>query len=239
MPQILRVLLIAILDSLGLDNSVPRNHALISSVLAAAKLLETAELEARLEAVEAALGPACPGRWKGDGEMDKTIRPAQAREGGDMSIDVRLNKLMPVLSGKERAILVLESWKAREQEDPRWRSTMPTDQARHFNRLIELMNGSVLQMGQYITVLEQQQDKLELRQCWLVALVLWDEQLTEITRAAQIALRGPITDSEYAAKRPIWIRNGGPSPSLPVSSPTTTAPRLRRTTKGSKAGTSP
>jgi len=59
-PQIRRVLLIAILDSLGLDNSVPRNRALISSVLAAAKLLEVGELEARLEAVEAALGPRLP-----------------------------------------------------------------------------------------------------------------------------------------------------------------------------------
>jgi hypothetical protein len=59
-PQIRRVLLIAILDSLGLDNSVPRNRALISSVLAAAKLLEVGELEARLEAVEAALNPRLP-----------------------------------------------------------------------------------------------------------------------------------------------------------------------------------
>lgn len=58
--QIRRVLQIAILDSLGLDNSVARNRALIASVLAAAKLLETGELEARLEAVEAALGPRLP-----------------------------------------------------------------------------------------------------------------------------------------------------------------------------------
>ncbi len=64
-PQIRRVLLIAILDSLGLDNSVPRNRALISSVLAAAKLLETGELEARLEAVEAALSPRLPRPMEG------------------------------------------------------------------------------------------------------------------------------------------------------------------------------
>jgi hypothetical protein len=59
-PQIRRVLLIAILDSLGLDNSVPRNRALISSVLAAAKLLEVGELEARLAAIEATLSPRLP-----------------------------------------------------------------------------------------------------------------------------------------------------------------------------------
>lgn len=35
-----------------------------------------------------------------------------------MTIDARLNKLMPVLTARERAILVLESWKEGENEDP-------------------------------------------------------------------------------------------------------------------------
>ncbi len=118
-----------------------------------------------------------------------------------MTIDARLNKLMPVLSARERAILVLESWKRGEQEDPKWRTTMPAEQSRQFNRLIELMNGSVLQMGQYITILEQQVDKLELRQCWLVTLVLWEEQLTAVRRAARLTLREPVTGSDYGAKQ--------------------------------------
>lgn len=118
-----------------------------------------------------------------------------------MSIDARLNKLMPVLSARERAILILESWKRGEEEDPLWRRTMPPEQSTEFNRLIGLMNGSVLNLGSYVTYLEQQADKLELRQCWLVALVLWDEQLTEIDRAARRALREPITESEFAARQ--------------------------------------
>jgi len=55
--KIRRVLEIAILDALGLDNSVARIRTLISGTLAAAKLLEAGEHEERLVALEAALGP--------------------------------------------------------------------------------------------------------------------------------------------------------------------------------------
>jgi hypothetical protein len=52
-----RLLEIALLDTLGLENSVARSRVLIAGVLAAAKLLEVGELEERMAAVEATLGP--------------------------------------------------------------------------------------------------------------------------------------------------------------------------------------
>ncbi len=54
-PQIRRILEIAAMDALGLDNSIARVRALVTLSVAAAKLLEVGELEARLEAVEAAV----------------------------------------------------------------------------------------------------------------------------------------------------------------------------------------
>ena len=45
----------AVLDALGLDNSIARARLLITGSLAAAKLLETGELEDRLAALEAAV----------------------------------------------------------------------------------------------------------------------------------------------------------------------------------------
>jgi len=45
------------LDLLSLENSVSRDRAIISGVLAAVKLVEVGEMEERLAAVEAALGP--------------------------------------------------------------------------------------------------------------------------------------------------------------------------------------
>ena len=53
---IVRVLDIALHDVLGLDNSVPRNRALIGVASAAARLLEVGDLAARVAGLEAAVG---------------------------------------------------------------------------------------------------------------------------------------------------------------------------------------
>ena len=50
-----RILEIAVLDTLGLDNSVARSRTLIAAAQAATRLLEAGELEARLAALEAAM----------------------------------------------------------------------------------------------------------------------------------------------------------------------------------------
>jgi hypothetical protein len=52
-----RLLNVALIDAIGLENSVARSRVIISGVLAAAKLLEVGEMEDRMQAVEAALGP--------------------------------------------------------------------------------------------------------------------------------------------------------------------------------------
>ncbi len=55
--EIRRIVEIAVLDALSLDNSVARGRLLVACALAGAKLLEVGELEQRLEAVEGALKP--------------------------------------------------------------------------------------------------------------------------------------------------------------------------------------
>ena len=51
-----RVIEIATLDALGLENSIARCRVLIAAATAASRLLEVGELEARLAALEAAVG---------------------------------------------------------------------------------------------------------------------------------------------------------------------------------------
>lgn len=55
MPQIRRIVEVAVLDALALDNSVARGRLLIACALAGAKLLEVGDLEHRLEEVESVL----------------------------------------------------------------------------------------------------------------------------------------------------------------------------------------
>jgi len=54
--SIRRVIEIATIDALGLENSIVRARTLISAAMAAAKLLETGELEERIVTLEAAIG---------------------------------------------------------------------------------------------------------------------------------------------------------------------------------------
>lgn len=51
-----RILEIATIDALGLENSIARARVLIAAALAATKLLETGELADRLAALEATAG---------------------------------------------------------------------------------------------------------------------------------------------------------------------------------------
>ena len=51
-----RILEIATIDTLGLENSIVRARTLISAATAATRLLEAGELEERLTALEAAVG---------------------------------------------------------------------------------------------------------------------------------------------------------------------------------------
>ena len=55
-----RLLETAALETFALENSVPRNRVLISAATSASKLLETAEFEERLAALEAAVRQAAP-----------------------------------------------------------------------------------------------------------------------------------------------------------------------------------
>jgi len=52
-----RLVEVAVLDTLGLENSVARNRTLAYLAQTAARLLETGELEERLRALEAAMEP--------------------------------------------------------------------------------------------------------------------------------------------------------------------------------------
>src|SRR6266540_1457270 len=94
-----------------------------------------------------------------------------------MSIDARLNKLMPALSAKERAILVLRSLKDKTPEDPLWRRTMPNEQRAEFSRLIVLMNACNLHLPLFITMVEQHSEQMWLRLNWLMTLDLVGDAL--------------------------------------------------------------
>jgi len=88
-----------------------------------------------------------------------------------VSLDARLKRVSPLLTARERGILVLRSLKDKTPEDPSWRSTMPRNQTAEFNRYIGLMNACNIHLPLYITMVEQHTKKLYLRFMWLDTLI--------------------------------------------------------------------
>ena len=66
--QAFRVLEIALIDTLSLDNSVARNRTLVSIAQTGLKVLESSELEERVASLEAALQQQRPGAPVFDGD---------------------------------------------------------------------------------------------------------------------------------------------------------------------------
>jgi hypothetical protein len=67
---------------------------------------------------------------------------------------------------------------------------MPANQVPEFNQLIDLMNVAHIQLAAQIAVLEQAAETIEMRECWLISVALWQEHLDEIHRVAKGATRG-------------------------------------------------
>jgi hypothetical protein len=114
-----------------------------------------------------------------------------------VSLGARLDRLTSALSAKERALLVLRSMKERTPEDPLWRQTMPNDQVREFNRLIELMTIANREFAFLIAMIEKELEKLDLYSSWLYTLHLWRLNLADINFTASLVAREAITRSVH------------------------------------------
>jgi hypothetical protein len=80
--------------------------------------------------------------------------------------------MLPALSGRERATLVLRDYKARKPQDPRLGRDMNGTDLRDYNRLIRLMNACNLQALIVILLLVNRVDKASLKLGWLVTAEL-------------------------------------------------------------------
>lgn len=123
-----------------------------------------------------------------------------------MSVDSRLSAIMPALTAKERAILVLRSLKDRTPEDPKLRRAMPSEQAAEFNRLIVLMNACNIYLPLYITMVEGHSQELHLRFSWLMTLARFGMHTWNLAALLPASKRGQaekiVADSYPAVELP-------------------------------------
>ena len=114
-----------------------------------------------------------------------------------MSTDKRLDRLLPALSAKERAILMLRDFKAEKPQDRQLLHTAPERQTIALNRLIGLMNAANGDLAHLIVIIRERVRQEELRLGWLgwariCALEMWGVRAHFCTSGKEA-----ITESDY------------------------------------------
>lgn len=99
----------------------------------------------------------------------------------------RLDRLFPVLTPRERAVLVLRAWKEdREPEPQLLQSRRPSD-AHEYNRLIGLLQASSGELTHFAVLVHFGVKELGTRFAWFLTAVLWGNELdVEYPRAEQL-----------------------------------------------------
>ena len=123
-----------------------------------------------------------------------------------MSADQRLDRLLPALSAKERASLILRAWKAGEDHEPQIRSTIPNNQVFEYNRLVALMRGASGDLTNFIVVVVQLVEQLSLRWCWLTSVHVAALNAEDVASTALAAVNGKERTALRRALRPRMAR---------------------------------
>jgi hypothetical protein len=114
-----------------------------------------------------------------------------------VSLDTRLDKMIPALSGQERAVLVLRDFKAHKPQDHRLGRDMDASNVREYNRLIRLMNTCNMEVLTVVLLLCQRAQKAGLKLGWLATLHMWSEHAGQVERYLKRYVREPITEQAY------------------------------------------
>ncbi len=114
-----------------------------------------------------------------------------------MSAEQRLDRLLPALSAKERAILMLRGFKADKEQDRQLLNTAPDRQATELNRLIGMMNAANGGLAHVIVIIGERVKQDELRLQWLSWARICALEMWAIGSRFHVSSREPITESEY------------------------------------------
>lgn len=112
----------------------------------------------------------------------------------------RLDRLLPLLSAKERALIVLRKFKAGERQDRALLDTAPEDQASEYNRLNGMINAANGDLANIILVIRERAVQERMRLSWLDWARICGFEMYALRMHFNTCAREPITESEYRTK---------------------------------------
>ena len=93
----------------------------------------------------------------------------------------RIDRLLPTLSAKERAVLALRRWKEGKEPDRQLVNSVPMVQAAEYNCYIGMIRASGGDLSHYIAIVHGLIGQLELRHAWLMTMRLWSQNVEDLT----------------------------------------------------------
>ena len=118
-----------------------------------------------------------------------------------MSLRPQLDRLMPALSGRERAIIVLRNFKEGKPQDHGIARGMSPEEARVYNQLMRLINVCNQDLVSLIGLIGQSVERQSLRLAWLFSLTMWEMHALEVNDYLAECTREPVTESEYRERQ--------------------------------------
>jgi hypothetical protein len=118
-----------------------------------------------------------------------------------VSLRADLDKLLPGLSARERAILVLRNFKEKKPQDPTLAWGMADYETREYNRLIRYIQVCNSEVFTLITMIQGRVDVLSVRLSLLLALNMWGEHADMLSLYLRAYTKEPITESEYKRRQ--------------------------------------
>lgn len=91
----------------------------------------------------------------------------------------RLDCLMPRLTPRERAVMVLRRWKAGQEPEPQLLRSSRPGEAAEYNRLIDVLQTASGELSQYGALLHLAVSELGTRFAWFFTAVLWGNGRSE------------------------------------------------------------
>ncbi len=115
--------------------------------------------------------------------------------------DKRLDRLMPGLTAKERAILVMESMRIGEKPDPLVLHTTPSHDAKEFSRLLGLINAVNVELAVTLVIMREQARQTSIKMGWLQSLRICALDFTLLGAYIGLDTKEPTTESRLQARR--------------------------------------
>jgi hypothetical protein len=112
----------------------------------------------------------------------------------------QVDRMFSGMTAQERAVHIIQAWKADTDEEPLVRSTAPREQARELNELLDLTRCVNRDLGMIVFLYEQTARSLQYRCAWLQTLRAWAMHSQSLAHHLLLLVPEPVTESDAAQR---------------------------------------